>query len=101
MSALIELEGVGKSYGGDWFGRGKRPALHPLTLDVSEDRPPVIAVVGESGSGKTTLGNILLGLLEPDVGDISWRGRDPRQFSRAERKAFRREVQAITQDPFS
>lgn len=101
MSALIELGGVAKSYGGGLFGRGRRPALHPLSLAMSEKRPPVIAVVGESGSGKTTLGNILLGLLAPDAGTIRWRGRDPRQFSRAERREFRRDVQAITQDPFS
>ena len=101
MSQLIELDGVAKSYGGGLFGRGRRPALHPLSLAMSEERPPVIAVVGESGSGKTTLGNILLGLLAPDAGTIRWRGRDPRQFSRAERREFRRDVQAVTQDPFS
>jgi oligopeptide/dipeptide ABC transporter ATP-binding protein len=101
MSTLVELEGVGKSYGGGLLGRHRRPALNPLSLTMSETEPPVIAVVGESGSGKTTLGNILLGLVEPDVGGIRWRGRDTKQFSRAEQKAFRREVQAITQDPFS
>ena len=101
MPPLITLDGVGKSYGGGVLGRGRHPALHPLTLELLENRPPVIAVVGESGSGKTTLGNILLGLLEPDVGGIRWQGRDPRQFSKAERKAFRRDVQTITQDPFS
>jgi oligopeptide/dipeptide ABC transporter ATP-binding protein len=101
MPPLIELSGVGKSYGGQLFGRRKRPALHPMTLAMSQERPPVIAVVGESGSGKTTLGNILLGLLEPDIGAMRWCGRDPRDFSHAERQVFRREVQAITQDPFS
>jgi len=101
MSALIELAGVSKSYGGGLFGRNRVPALQPLTLSLSEEKPPVVAVVGESGSGKTTLGNILLGLLEPDAGRILWRGRPVRSFSRAERKAFRREVQAVTQDPFS
>ena len=32
---------------------------------------------------------------------IRWRGQDVRQFDRSARHAFRREVQAITQDPFS
>jgi peptide/nickel transport system ATP-binding protein len=101
MPPLIELDGVGRSYGGGLFGRRRTPALQPLTFALSEERPPVVAVVGESGSGKTTLGNILLGLLEPDRGRILWRGRAVRSFGRAERRAFRREVQAITQDPFS
>jgi peptide/nickel transport system ATP-binding protein len=101
MPALIELSGVGKSYGGDMFGRGRRPALYPLSLAMDEGRPPVIAVVGESGSGKTTLGNILLGLLAPDTGTVRWEGRDPAGFSRKERRQFRRDVQAISQDPFS
>lgn len=101
MPPLIELDGVGKSYSGNLLGRGRRPALHPLSLTLEAEQPPVIAVVGESGSGKTTLGNILLGLLAPDAGAMRWQGRDPAGFSRAERRQFRRDVQAITQDPFS
>ena len=101
MPPLIELDGVSKSYGGGLLNRSRQVALQPLHLAMAEDRPPVVAVVGESGSGKTTLGNLLLGLLRPDAGGIRWRGRDTRSFGRAERRAFRREVQAVTQDPFS
>jgi peptide/nickel transport system ATP-binding protein len=35
------------------------------------------------------------------VGSICFDGRDLRSFDRAQRREFRREVQAITQDPFS
>ena len=101
MSLLIELDGVTKGYGSGLLGRSRQVALHPLSLTMAEDRPPVIAVVGESGSGKTTLGNLLLGLLRPDAGAIRWRGQNVQQFDRPARQAFRREVQAITQDPFS
>lgn len=101
MSALIELADAGKSYGGGLFRGQPSPALHPLTLSLSATRPAIIAVVGESGSGKTTLGSVLLGLVRPDVGTIRYEGRDVWQFDRRERLLFRRDVQAITQDPFA
>jgi ABC-type oligopeptide transport system ATPase subunit len=98
---LIELAGVGKTYGGGLFRHNTVPALQPIDLSLRGDRPPVVAVVGESGSGKTTLGNILLGLIAPDTGTIRFDGRELRSLNRGERREFRRNVQAITQDPFS
>jgi peptide/nickel transport system ATP-binding protein len=102
LSALIELAGVGKTYGGGGlFRRPGPPALHPLDLTMSQDRPPVIALVGESGSGKTTLGNILLGLIPPSTGQLRFAGKDVWAMDNAGKKDFRRNVQAITQDPFA
>jgi ABC-type oligopeptide transport system ATPase subunit len=98
---LIELIGAGKIYGGGLLRRNRVPALQPLDLALHTDRPPVIAVVGESGSGKTTLGNILLGLVAPNLGTICFDGQDLWSLDRAARRTFRRDVQAITQDPFS
>ncbi len=98
---LLALAGAGKTYGGGLFHRNTVPALQPLDLVVDGEQPPVIAVVGESGSGKTTLGNILLGLIAPDTGSIRFEGQDVWSLGRAARRGFRRDVQAITQDPFS
>jgi peptide/nickel transport system ATP-binding protein len=58
--------------------------------DVSFDlfRGETLGVVGESGSGKTTLMRLLIGLLEPDQGRITYFG-----------SARRREVQMVFQDP--
>jgi peptide/nickel transport system ATP-binding protein len=98
---VIELAGAGKTYGGGLFRRNTVPALQPIDLALRADRPPVVAVVGESGSGKTTLGNILLGLIAPDTGSIRYDGRELRTLDRAARRELRRNVQAITQDPFS
>src|SRR5690606_14599867 len=63
-------------------------------------RPTITAIVGESGSGKTTLANLLLGFLRPTSGTIRYSGKDVASMSKAEHLAFRREVQAIFQDPF-
>ena len=59
-----------------------------------------MAVVGESGSGKTTLARLLLGLVEPSGGEVRYRGVDLRKLTRDARLAFRRDVQAVFQDPY-
>ena len=101
MPTLVELDGVGKTYRGRLLSGPRRPALQPFSWHVAEDMPRIMAVVGESGSGKTTLGNILLGLLAPSTGTLRYRGNEVGRLGGAERLAFRREVQAIAQDPFA
>jgi oligopeptide/dipeptide ABC transporter ATP-binding protein len=89
---LVELRGVRQAY-------GDFTALDSLTLSIP-DRAATLAIAGESGSGKTTLARILLGFIEPTEGGVRYRGKDIAAMTRAERFAFRREVQPIFQDPF-
>jgi ABC-2 type transport system ATP-binding protein len=48
-------------------------ALDGVSFEVSEGR--IVGFVGPNGSGKTTTMRIALGVLEPDAGDVRWRGR--------------------------
>jgi peptide/nickel transport system ATP-binding protein len=57
-------------------------------------------VVGESGSGKTTLTRMLLGFQPPTAGRIRYNGQPLDELDPATRALFRRDVQAIFQDPF-
>ena len=99
---LVELTGAAKTYaGGGVFGKPGAPALHPIDMAFDAERTPIVAVVGESGSGKTTLGNILLGLIPPSSGEIRYAGRNLWASDGATRRQFRRDVQAIAQDPFA
>ncbi|MCC7446433.1 MAG: ABC transporter ATP-binding protein [Anaerolineae bacterium] len=101
MLPLIEMRSVSKIYDqGGLFTRKQSIALKDVSLTIADDRPTVIAIAGESGSGKTTLARMLLGFTQPSVGDIRYRGKSLREMSGAESKTFRREVQAIFQDPF-
>jgi oligopeptide/dipeptide ABC transporter ATP-binding protein len=84
------------------FGHGERAtvALSNFSLAIADDAASIIAVAGESGSGKSTLARLLLGFISPTTGDVRYRGKDLRRLSRTERREFRRDVQAIFQDPF-
>jgi oligopeptide/dipeptide ABC transporter ATP-binding protein len=90
---LIELRNATKTY-------GRIAALEDLSLAVDAARPTITAIVGESGSGKTTLARLLLGLIAPTTGQVLYQGRDLHALSGAERRAFRRDIQAIFQDPY-
>lgn len=64
-------------------------------------RGEVVGLVGESGCGKSTLGRMAVGLLEPSVGTILFRGKS---LGSAKNMAERREAlgaQMIFQDPFA
>ncbi len=100
MAALLEARNVSKQYHKSVLNPAGTMALAPMSLAILEHEPTVTVVAGESGSGKTTLANLLLGIIEPSSGEILYRGKTPAQMSAAEQVAFRREVQAIFQDPF-
>jgi oligopeptide/dipeptide ABC transporter ATP-binding protein len=95
---LLELRKVTKIFGGK---SDYTVALDDMTLALDEYFPKIIAVVGESGSGKTTTGMLLLGFYGPTMGQVLFRGRLLHELKGADLFRFRREIQAVFQDPFA
>ncbi|WP_020579541.1 ABC transporter ATP-binding protein [Actinopolymorpha alba] len=98
---LIELRNVTKVYGGGVLSREATVALDDVSLTVQGDTPQIVSVVGESGSGKTTLASLLMGFIAPTSGTVRYRGEDVSKLRGEHMREFRRDVQAVFQDPFS
>jgi len=93
---MLEVIGVRKEFG---TGAKRFLALDDVSLRIP--RGASLGLVGESGSGKTTLARCILGLEAVTAGRILWDGVDLCRLNAAERRAMRRRIQVVFQDPYA
>jgi peptide/nickel transport system ATP-binding protein len=95
----LRLDNVSKTYRVGSFGRGRLTAVRDVSFEVHEGE--VFSLIGESGSGKSTIGRMILRLLQPTAGSITYGGTDIVGLHRSALKEYYRTVQGVFQDPFS
>ncbi|MGP1615639.1 MAG: ATP-binding cassette domain-containing protein, partial [Pollutimonas bauzanensis] len=67
MAALLEVEGLSKTFGG-------LKAVQILDFSVSEGE--IVGLIGPNGAGKSTAFNMICGSLRPSAGSIRFGGRE-------------------------
>lgn len=96
--ASIEVTDLVREYS---RGRGREPLRAADGVSFQVPTGATHAIVGESGSGKTTVARIVMGFQSPTSGTAVVAGREVTSLDRRSKRAFRRDVQLVYQNPFS
>jgi oligopeptide/dipeptide ABC transporter ATP-binding protein len=103
LSSLLRVENLRKDYpvrrGALRRTTGTVRAVDDVSLEVEQGA--TFGLLGESGCGKSTLARLVLALEPPTAGRVLFRGRDPHALDRGALKAWRQQVQLVSQDPAS
>ena len=92
MTAMLELVGVSKSFGGI-------RANDQVSLKVEQGA--IVGLIGPNGAGKTTLFNAIAGAHPIDSGSIRFKGEEIAGLDKNSLRRLRRHMQIIFQDPYA
>ena len=104
---LLEVRDLRKSFAvrsgplesADNGASGRAMVVDGVTFSMAKGE--TLGLVGESGCGKTTLARMIVRLIEPDSGEMRFRGHDWLSARGPELRALRSRIQMVFQDPLA
>jgi len=81
------------------YARNAPPVVDRVSLSI--ERGETLGLVGESGSGKSTIARIILGLIEPTSGAVTFDAHPVTGVPQRTLRPLRRRMQPVFQDPYA
>lgn len=85
---MIEVKGINKTF-------GDNHVLHDLNATFKKGK--VNLIIGQSGQGKSVLAKCIVGLFEPDTGEVLFDGKDFVKMDRKEKVEIRKQIGMLFQ----
>ncbi|MFD5559850.1 ABC transporter ATP-binding protein [Kitasatospora griseola] len=101
-TAVLSVRDLGMTFPGPRGVLRRAPGVRAVDGVSFDVRPgETLGLVGESGCGKSTTGRMLVRLLDPTAGQVSFRGQDITRAPQRQLRPLRGKFQMIFQDPFA
>ncbi|MCR8849696.1 dipeptide ABC transporter ATP-binding protein [Rossellomorea sp. SC111] len=100
---LLKVENLKKHFPitGGILGRPVSSVKAVDGVSFTVNKGETLGIVGESGCGKSTTGRMLMRLIDPSDGKVTFEDRELTSLSNSEMRKVRREMQMVFQDPFA
>ncbi|TYS89479.1 ABC transporter ATP-binding protein [Rossellomorea aquimaris] len=100
---LLKVENLKKHFPitGGVLGRPVSSVKAVDGVSFTVNKGETLGIVGESGCGKSTTGRMLMRLIDPSEGKVTFEDRELTSLSNSEMRKIRREMQMVFQDPFA
>ncbi|MGM0829553.1 MAG: ABC transporter ATP-binding protein [Bacillota bacterium] len=100
---LLKVENLKKHFPitGGILGRPVSSVKAVDGVSFTVNKGETLGIVGESGCGKSTTGRMLMRLIDPSEGKVTFEERELTSLSNSEMRKIRREMQMVFQDPFA
>jgi peptide/nickel transport system ATP-binding protein len=81
------------------YAKNAAPVVDRVSFAI--ERGETLGLVGESGSGKSTIARMVLGLIEPSAGNVTFDGQPVTGVPQRQLQPLRRRMQPVFQDPYA
>lgn len=100
---LLKVENLKKHFPitGGILGRPISSVKAVDGVSFTVNKGETLGIVGESGCGKSTTGRMLMRLIDPSEGKVTFEDRELTSLSNSDMRKIRREMQMVFQDPFA